>query len=159
MAIPVHDNGDSSGVKIPPPLIYIIVFAAALVLQFFFPATAFPQAPARAIAIVFAVLSGLFSTWSIHRFRRAGTNTLPIKPTTALVTTGPYRFSRNPMYLSLLFLHAALGLWFDLFWAIVLMPVLIVVIRFYAIAKEEHYLERKFGQEYLDYKRRVRRWL
>jgi protein-S-isoprenylcysteine O-methyltransferase Ste14 len=63
------------------------------------------------------------------------------------------------MYLSLAFLYAGLTLWFNVFWALILLPVVIVIVRYYVITGEERYLERKFGEEYLRYKARVRRWL
>ena len=92
-------------------------------------------------------------------FRRARTSPIPIRPTTALVTNGPYRFSRNPMYLSLVLLYVGLALRLNDFWVLALAPVVIVLVHYLAIVREEQYLERKFGQEYLDYKARVRRWL
>lgn len=92
-------------------------------------------------------------------FRRARTSPLPIKPTLVLVTNGPYRFSRNPMYLSLVLLYFGLALWLDIFWALVLVPIVIILVQYLAIMREERYLERKFGQQYLYYKACVRRWL
>ncbi len=148
-----------SRVRIPPPLIYAGVFAIGLLLQQFFPIDVLPKAVRRVTAFLCMGASAILGAWSFVWFWRARTSPLPIKPSTALVTAGPYRFTRNPMYVSLVFLHVGLGLWFNVFWALVLLPVAIVIVRYYIIAGEERYLERKFGDEYLRYKARVRRWL
>ena len=97
--------------------------------------------------------------WSIRLFRRAGTSFIPIKPTTALVWSGPYQFTRNPMYLAMACLYLGLALWFDLFWPLILLPGVLAGVQYGVIAREEQYLERKFGDDYRQYKARVRRWL
>jgi protein-S-isoprenylcysteine O-methyltransferase Ste14 len=84
---------------------------------------------------------------------------IPANPTTALVTSGPYRFTRNPMYLGMAFLYVAFAFGFGVMWAMALLPVVILVVDRFVIAREEPYLERKFGQRYRDYKARVRRWI
>ena len=92
-------------------------------------------------------------------FRRAGTSMLPMNPTTALVTKGPYRFTRNPMYLGMAFLYIAFALAFGVIWALILLPLVIVAVDQLVIALEEAYLVSNFGQPYCDYMARVRRWL
>jgi protein-S-isoprenylcysteine O-methyltransferase Ste14 len=92
-------------------------------------------------------------------FRRAGTSMVPFNPTTVLVTTGPYRFSRNPMYLGMAFLYIALALAFGVIWALIVLPLVIAAVDQLVISLEEGYLVRKFGQPYCDYMARVRRWL
>lgn len=154
-----RDTVYHSGVWIPPPLIYAGVFSVGLLLQKFFPIDILPEAVSQVTAFLCTGASAILAAWSFVWFWRARTSPLPIKPSNALVTAGPYRFTRNPMYVSLAFLYAGLGFWFDVFWALVLLPVVIVIVRYYIIAGEEHYLERKFGEEYLIYKARVRRWL
>jgi len=96
---------------------------------------------------------------AIVLFRRAGTSPVPIQPTTALVAQGPYRFTRNPMYVGLAALYAGIALLVNSLWPLVLLPVVLVVIRWWVIAREEAYLERKFGDAYRAYTRRERRWL
>lgn len=156
---PVPDSVYQAGVRIPPPLIYSAVFGLGFLLQKFFPIEVPPSLFSR-IAILFCMaISAVIGIWSFVRFWRARTSPLPIRPTTAIVTTGPYRFTRNPMYLSLALLYAGLALWFAVTWALALLPLAMVIVRYYVIAGEERYLEQKFGQEYLDYKARVRRWL
>lgn len=153
------DTAYHSGARIPPPLIYAAVFAVGLLLQMFLRIDVLPKAVSQVIAFLCTGASAILGAWSFFWFWRARTSPLPIKPSTALVTDGPYRLTRNPMYLSLTLLYVGLALWFDVFWALVLLPVAIVVIRYYVISGEERYLERKFGEEYLRYKTRVRRWL
>jgi protein-S-isoprenylcysteine O-methyltransferase Ste14 len=154
-----RDSVYRSGVRIPPPLIYAAVFACGLLLQKFLPVDVLPKTASHIIAFLCTGASAILGVCSFAWFWRARTSPLPIKPTTALVTDGPYRFTRNPMYVSLALLYAGLALWFDVFWALVLLPAAIAIIRFYVISGEERYLERRFGEEYLKYKRRVRRWL
>ena len=154
----VPDTVYHSGVRIPPPLIYIAVFGLGFLLQKFFPIDVPPSLISRVLALFCMVVAAVIGVWSFVRFARARTSPLPMQPTTALVITGPYRFTRNPMYLSLALVYAWLALWFAVFWAVVLLPLALVIVRYYVIAGEERYLERKFGQEYLDYKARVRRW-
>lgn len=92
-------------------------------------------------------------------FRRAKTSMVPMKPTTALVTSGPYRLTRNPMYLGMAVLYVALALALGVIWALAVLPFVIFAVDRLVIAREEPYLERKFGEQYRQYKGRVRRWV
>lgn len=92
-------------------------------------------------------------------FRRAGTSMIPFNPTTALVTTGPYRFTRNPMYLGMAFLYIGFAFAFGVIWALITLPFVIAAVDRLVIALEETYLARKFGDPYSQYMGRVRRWL
>ncbi len=154
-----RNPSDVPGVRFPPPLIFIGVFVAGIQLQHLFPIIVIPRVLGRFISVVSFAVSAMLAASSFVMFRRAGTSPLPIKPTTALITNGPYRFSRNPMYLSLVFLYIGLTLWLDDFWVLLLVPVVVVLVHYLAIVQEERYLERRFGKEYLRYKSSVRRWL
>jgi protein-S-isoprenylcysteine O-methyltransferase Ste14 len=156
---PVPDTAYHAGVRVPPPVIYGVVFGLGFLLQKYISLVALPRSVSRVLSLPCMIIALTIAAWSFVRFWRASTSPLHIRPTTAIVTTGPYRFTRNPMYLSLALLYAGLALWFAVTWALVLLPMAIAVIRYYVIAGEERYLERKFGQEYLDYKARVRRWI
>lgn len=90
--------------------------------------------------------------------KQAGTNVNPTLPTTALVTKGPYLISRNPLYLGLAMLYAGIALLSNLFWAILLLPIVLRIVNQGVIAREERYLENKFGEQYISYKERVPRW-
>ncbi|MGI9083774.1 MAG: methyltransferase family protein [Aeromicrobium sp.] len=104
---------------------------------------------------LFALLGG----GATRRFARAGTAVIPFRPSTALVTTGPFRFTRNPMYLGMAVLQAGLSLAFGLMWALAMVPVAVLAVDRLVIAREEPYLERRFGADYIAYKSRVRRWI
>ena len=107
-----------------------------------------------------ALVAGIaLQTSFIVAFGRKGTSVEPWKPTTAIVTTGPYRFTRNPAYLGMALISVGIALLADAPWALVPLPLVLVVIDRGVIAREERYLERKFGREYLDYKARARRWI
>ena len=90
---------------------------------------------------------------------RAGTNIRPDLPTTALVTEGPFRFTRNPLYLGLTLMYAGIALLIPGTWPLLLLVPVLLVMRWGVIAREERYLERKFGEPYRAYLGRVRRWL
>jgi protein-S-isoprenylcysteine O-methyltransferase Ste14 len=91
-------------------------------------------------------------------FRRLGTNIPPSQPTTLIATTGPYRWTRNPMYLGMALVYAGLAIGFDAPIALALLPLVLITIQTQVIVREEGYLEAKFGDEYRRYKARVRRW-
>jgi len=95
----------------------------------------------------------------VFLFRRAGTTPNPTKPTTALVLRGPYRFTRNPMYLGFAALYLGVTLLVNSLWPLLLFPAVVGLVQGRVIAREEAYLEAKFGNEYRAYKMRVRRWL
>lgn len=90
---------------------------------------------------------------------RAGTPVRPNQPTTAIVTDGPYRYTRNPLYLALTGVYTGISLIVNALWPLVLLVAVLFVIQWGVVAREERYLEGKFGESYLAYKRRVRRWL
>ena len=153
------NNLDHADVRIPPPLIYVAGFVFGLLLERAFPVLVLPKTLSRVAAVLFIVLWAILTVWSIGLFHRARTSFLPIKPTTTLVVYGPYKFTRNPMYFGLVCLYLGLALWLGVFWAVILLPAVIALVQHYVIAREEQYLERKFGEEYLRYTAGVRRWV
>lgn len=150
---------DHAGVRVPPPLIYLVLFGLGLLLHQIVPFTIPPSFPARAAALFFLGCYVLLFGWSYLLFRRAQTSIVPVKSSAALVVSGPYRLTRNPMYLSLLCVYVAVALWFGVGWALILVPLLVLAVQRLAIAKEERYLERKFGDAYRQYQAQVRRWI
>jgi protein-S-isoprenylcysteine O-methyltransferase Ste14 len=147
-------------VRFPPPLIY---FGALL---FGFAAERFVALRSFGIdwRLLFATGALLFVAGSAMifsaagLFRRLGTNAPPSRPTTKIATTGPYRWTRNPMYLAMAIIYAGLAIGFDGPLAFALLPLVLIIIQTQVIAREERYLEAKFGEEYQSYKARVRRW-
>lgn len=104
-------------------------------------------------------LGAVIALWAFKTMRGAETPVNPYKPVTALVTSGPYRFSRNPIYLALTFIYFGLALYFNTLWAAALYPLVLIVMFFGVILREERYLLLRYGTKYLKYKVSVRRWL
>jgi protein-S-isoprenylcysteine O-methyltransferase Ste14 len=153
---------DTSGVRVFPPFIYAGLFAVGYAVHRFVPLHLWPGSPppaARAAAWLLFVVSLGLSGSAVFLFRRAGTTPNPMQPTTAIVMHGPFRFTRNPMYVSLVALYVSVTLFVNSVWPLVLLPVVVVLIQRLVIAREEAYLEAKFGEEYRAYKARVRRWI
>lgn len=153
---------DHCGVWVPPPVFYAALFLLAVLLDGLVPlplATLVPEDLAG-IAGPGLIAAGMtLSFWSAGALRRRGTSVIPIRPTTSLVTDGPYRFSRNPMYLGLIGIFVGVALVKQLLWGLLLVPLLLLVITVVVTRKEEAYLEHKFGAEYRRYRAAVRRWL
>jgi len=145
---------DRPGVIAPPPAIFVAAFVTGLLCRNLMPRVGSSVAGA-AIATIGVVILGL----AFNRMLRAGTNIDPSKPATALVTSGIYRFSRNPIYVAMTLLYLAAALSFRTLPALILLPVALVVLHFGVIRPEERYLEGKFGEEYRNYRARVRRWI
>jgi protein-S-isoprenylcysteine O-methyltransferase Ste14 len=152
---------DTSGVRVFPPLIYAGLFSVGYTAHRLAPMHLFVDLPAAlrlggwalvALALLLAASAGLLMF-------RAGTTPNPRRPTTALVLHGPYRFTRNPMYLALALLYLGAALLVNSAWPLALFPVAIMLVERWVIAREEAYLERVFGDAYRAYKARVRRWL
>jgi protein-S-isoprenylcysteine O-methyltransferase Ste14 len=152
-------KADTSGIRVPPPLYYVAGFLAGVALELASP-TSWPPAAVRIAVTVLAVGAWLaLDGAATLNFRRAGTSMVPMNPTTALVTSGPYRLTRNPMYLGMAFLYVGFAFAFGVIWALAFLPGVLVIMDRFAIAREEPYLERKFGQAYREYRARGRRWL
>ena len=153
------DEQDKAGVIAPPPLIYLGPLVFGLLLNRRFPITFLPCRVARSLG--WTLLSGgvLLIGWFEWAMRRAGTSANPYKPVSHMVTEGPFRYTRNPAYLSMTMIYTGIVGLANALWAIVLLPIALLVIQRGVIEREERYLERKFGEEYLRYKARVRRWI
>src|SRR5688572_11367547 len=150
---------DTAGVVAPPPLIYLAGLAVGFGLEALLPGGSLPGVLRFVVGGV-ALLGGIaLQTAFIAAFNRKGTAVEPWKPTTAIVTTGPYRITRNPAYLGMALIFIGSALLADAPWVLAALPVTLAVIDRGVIAREERYLEDKFGREYLDYKTTVRRWI
>lgn len=150
---------DAPKVIAPPPLLYLGAILLGLALDWLRPAPLLPQAWQYGLGAAAFALGGAVAAWAIANFRRAGTNVPTYRPTTALVAEGPYRFSRNPIYVGLTLAYLGVALAVDSAWMLALVAPLLAVMRYGVIAREEAYLEGKFGDAYRSYKQRVRRWL
>lgn len=118
--------------------------------------------PRKVASILGATLIGTsvaLVSQAFQRMRRAGTNVNPTEPATVLVTEGPFRYTRNPLYLSMALFYVGVSMLVNALWAMLLLPAVMLVINRGVIEREERYLERKFGEKYIQYKEQVRRWL
>ena len=150
---------DTPGVVAPPPLIYLGPLVLGLLLNGRFPVPFLPRGLARVLGCPLLGGGVLLMNWFFWTLRSAGTPINPEKPVSSLVTGGPFRYTRNPGYLSMAMIYAGIASLTNALWAILLLPAVLVVIRRGVIEREERYLERKFGEEYLLYKVRVRHWI
>ncbi len=155
------DTNDTSGVRFPPPFIAAGVFVVAYAVHRFapLPLAPVPGATQRIVGWGLVAVAVLVSASAVFLFRRAGTTPNPTRPTTALVVRGPYRFTRNPMYVGFALLYIGVTLLVNSTWPFVFFPVMITLLDRLVIAREEAYLEEKFGDAYRSYKARVRRWI
>jgi protein-S-isoprenylcysteine O-methyltransferase Ste14 len=142
-----------------PPFIYLASIATGLAFHWMWSRpllSGVALAPLGAILVMGSLL--LFGS-SVQRFRAAGTPVPARKPTTAIVRTGPYRFSRNPIYLAFSLLQMGIAVWVNSWWLVATLAAAVAIIQWVVVPREERYLEAKFGPTYLDYKTSVRRWL
>jgi protein-S-isoprenylcysteine O-methyltransferase Ste14 len=150
---------DTAQVLILPPLVYGGAFVMGLLLHLMLPLHVLPTPLARGIGVVCVLVSGPLALMTLRALSRAHTPVDPMKPTTALVTEGPFRYSRNPIYVALTLLYLGVALLVNALWILLLVVPVLVVIRYGVIAREEAYLTRKFGDAYHQYMAQVRRWL
>jgi|SRR5882672_9393598 len=152
---------DSPRVFIPPPVIYVVIFLVSMLIQELVPLdrSFFYSAIAANLSIVFILCALIFGVSAFIQFIRSKNTIVPIKSASSLETRGIYSVSRNPMYVSLFLLYAGIGIVKGNWWTLMLIPVLFIVVYVYIIKREESYLERAFGQDYIDYRKRVRRWI
>jgi protein-S-isoprenylcysteine O-methyltransferase Ste14 len=144
----------------PPPFIFLAALAAGLVLQAVRPLPLFPHTlPARVVGGCLVIGGLTLSGAVVHHFRRAETPVSPLRETRRLVLSGPYRFSRNPDYLGQALVTGGLGLLLRSGWVLLALLPALLIVRYAVIAREERYLEERFGEEYRRFRSHVRRWL
>jgi len=156
----MSDTADTANVIVRPPIAWALAALVGLTLQW---VVSLPFMPASVPAgwiggIVFVLALALFA-WAIATMTRAGSNVPTNLPTTTIVETGPYRFTRNPIYLGMFLGLVGLAIAFDSLWLLVMLVPFTLAIRYGVVAREEAYLERKFGDAYRQYRARVRRWV
>ena len=149
---------DNPAVVAPPPLLYGAAFVLVLLLRWFWPMPIFGHA-ALWPGIALVVIGLGIMLWGGATMRAAGTNVNPALPTTSIVTSGPFRLSRNPLYVAVTLLYFGLILALNTWWGIVMLIPLLIIMHFGVVLREERYLEEKFGDEYRRYKARVARYL
>jgi protein-S-isoprenylcysteine O-methyltransferase Ste14 len=153
------EKADNPGVVAPPPLIFAGGLGAGLMVNRLRPTPLLPPALSKVFGwplVVFGLLLGL---WGFLEMRRAGTNVDPYHPTTAIVEAGPYRYTRNPLYVGMALIYSGVAARANALPAALLLPAVLHLVDRGVVRREERYLEGKFGEEYRRYKGRVRRWI
>ena len=151
---------DNAGVILPPPLLYLAAVIALVALRWFWPAPIFAASTfafyAGAVLSIAALALGF---WAVLTLRLAGTNVDPRKSSTAMVTAGPFGFTRNPIYVGFALLYLGITLALNCWWGLALLVPTLVVMHVGVIRREENYLEKKFAADYLRYKNDVARYV
>lgn len=153
---------DHPRIVVPPPLIFGAAYGAGWLLEAYARrlALAVPLSSAlRLTGEVLIILGAILSLWAVLTFRRARTTLLPFRPAAAFVTGGPFRFSRNPMYVGMATVYVGAALAMNMAWPLLLLPLALFALVRLVIAREEEYLLRAFPDDYSVYRQRVRRWL
>ena len=159
-----EDEPNAIGLGVPPPVIYLGPLLLGLLLDRKIPAPFLPRGSTRIVGLPLIGGGVLLGGWTFRTMRRADTPVIgePFvaeKPTSTLITDGPFGYSRNPGYLAGAMVYAGIASLTNVLWVFLLLPVVLLTMRRTAIEREERYLEGKFGEEYLRYKARVRRWI
>ena len=150
---------DTAGVLLPPPFIFLAGLAIGSAAEWLWPAPLLPQSVQYAVGFSLMAVSAVIASLGFREFFRHRTPVEPHKPTESIITSGPFRYSRNPLYLSLTLLYAGIAVAVDGIWILVLLAPVLIILHHGVILREEAYLERKFPDVYPAYKARVRRWL
>jgi protein-S-isoprenylcysteine O-methyltransferase Ste14 len=160
-----EDEPDAMGLGLPPPpVVFLGPLILGLLLNRKVPVPFLPRGFTRILGLPLIGGGVLAGGWTYRTMRRADTPIIgepfvPGKPTSSLVTEGPFRYTRNPEYLGGAMVYAGIASLTNVLWVFLFLPVVLFMMQRTAIEREERYLERKFGEEYLDYKARVRRWI
>jgi protein-S-isoprenylcysteine O-methyltransferase Ste14 len=157
----MENKKDHPGIYVPPPIIYALTFLAAVFIQKKVPIndSLFHRQVTKIVGVGLLIIALFFLLRSLRQFVLSKNTLVTIMPTHSLQTNGIYNISRNPMYLGLAIAYLGISCLIGNWWNIILFPFLLLIIQQYMINREEKYLERRFGQVYLDYKSKVRRWL
>ncbi len=153
------DKKDNPKVIAPPPLIFLSGLVLGGIVSWFYPAPILPKMVSLVAGslLILAGLGIIFTIW--WQMRKAQTNIEPWKPTTVILESGLYGFTRNPIYGAMILVYLGAACLFNSIWFLPFLPFVLLGIHFGVILREEKYLEGKFGEAYLDYKSRVRRWI
>jgi len=155
----MENQPDRPGVVILPPLLMVLALILVLVLHHFWPLPVGARGLTIALGAILVVLGIGSAAWGRVTLAKGGTNVNPLKPTIAIVTSGPFRFTRNPLYVGVVILFVGLSLLIGTWWGFVVLIPVVLTLHHGVILNEESYLERKFGDSYRSYKTSVRRYL
>lgn len=156
---PQSAESHGTGIKTFPPLVFFIALLAAFGLSWLVPVELMPDSAQRWIGVALAAGGfglALIAAWSFYRHR----TTIHVgHAASTLMTSGPYAFSRNPIYLAMIIVSLGIGVFFDVIWVLPMLVLAVWYLRRNVIDLEEIFLEAKFGDDYIAYKQRVRRWM
>lgn len=152
---------DHPGVYIPPPLIYVLIFLSSILLQKKFPFSRalFETTLFLILGVVFISMGIIIFLPALIKFFKTKNTLITIRPANSLQTLGIYSISRNPMYLGMLSIYIGIAFFKGNYWTFMLIPIMIFVVTYFVILKEEKYLDRAFGVDYNSYRQKVRRWI
>jgi len=153
------DESDNAGVRVPPPLIYLGFLIAGLALGSNWARGEVGDQANLFLGLIVFVIAGVMAAKSVPRHKKEGSNIEPWKPTAKIFSDGIYARSRNPIYLAMAIAYAGIAIAGGSVAALILLVPCLLVMRYYVIAREERYLQRKFGAEYEVYQSKVRRWI
>ena len=157
----MENKKDHPGIYVPPPIVYALTFLVGVFIQKKAPITdsLFHRQLTKIVGVGLLMIALFFLLRSLRQFVLSKNTLVTIMPANSLQTNGIYNITRNPMYLGLAIVYLGITCLIGNWWNIILCPFLLLIIQQYMITREEKYLERRFGQVYLDYKSKVRRWL
>ena len=155
----INTDKNGASVKFPPPIVFLLFMTIAYGIDNLHAVKISSFSFVLYIGLIFVTLGFIVLLIASISFKRAQTNIKPWKPTTKIISSGIFSYSRNPIYLSFCIVTIGAGLTLNSLWVSLSFIPSIIAIFFMAIKKEEIYLENKFGEEYLDYKEKVRRWI
>jgi protein-S-isoprenylcysteine O-methyltransferase Ste14 len=150
---------DNPGVIAFPPLIWLVTAVISVLMHLFVRLPIMSYRICLVCGIVFVILAPTLALSALRTMKAAGTNVHPSEPVLAVVRDGPFRFTRNPMYLALCLLQVALGFFLNDWITLLFVTPLVLILHYGVVLREERYLAAKFGEPYLQYKREVRRWI
>ncbi len=150
---------DHAGVAFHPPIVLVLAIGAGFGLRSFVNLSFLPESLTTTLGPMTSGVAFALFFWAVATMRRNGGSIPTGEPTDVIVERGPYRLSRNPIYLGMILLLIGVGIWNNSLWYLVISILFAVLLTWGVIIREERYLERKFGEAYLGYKARVRRWI
>jgi protein-S-isoprenylcysteine O-methyltransferase Ste14 len=152
-------SSDAPRVKIIPPLVYLAGLVIGFLANIWMPIKVIPSLVAWTSGGIFIFCGAVLTGSALFKFKEVGTTVRPDRAASTLVIAGPYKITRNPMYLGLACVYFGVAVAGQCFWALILLPVVLIIIQRGAIEPEEAFLEKRFGVEYSRYKEKVRRWI
>ena len=159
----MEEDSRGPNVRLPPPLLFAMPLLTGFVVQYFVPIHIVtgvdPARTLRLVGIAEIAIALALMGWAMSTFLRLGTPIIPIQRARALVNEGPFKLTRNPMYLGLTVLYVGITFVANAFWPLIFLPEAIVLTYMFAIKLEEAYLAREFGDAYREYCSKVRRWI